>query len=69
VLWGQNNHLSSQNLMKAFQEDTTQEKKQCIRFLELASSGLPYTEMLRTITEPVMYAKELGNHPEEMKFL
>ena len=30
-------------------------------------AGLPYTEMLKTITEPTMYAKELGNCPEEMK--
>jgi hypothetical protein len=53
--------------MKASQEDTTQGKKQRRRFLEPTSGGLPYTEMLRIITEPVMYAKELGNHPEEMK--
>jgi hypothetical protein len=52
--------------MKASQEDTTQEKKQRRRFFELASGGLLYTEMLKTITEPAMYAKELGNHPEEM---
>jgi hypothetical protein len=52
--------------MKSSQEDTTQEKQQCIRFLELASSGLLYIEMLKTTIEPVMYDKELGNHPEEM---
>jgi hypothetical protein len=46
-----------------------QGKKQRIRFLEMAFGGLPYTYMLRTIIEPVMYAKELGNHPEEMKSL
>jgi hypothetical protein len=55
--------------MKASQEDTMQEKQQRKRFLELASSGPPYTEMLRTITKLAMYAKELGNHPEEMKCL
>jgi hypothetical protein len=38
-------------------------KKQHRRFLELASGDLPYTEMIRTITDPMMYAKELGNHP------
>jgi hypothetical protein len=55
--------------MKALQNDTTQGKQQRRRFLELASGGLPYTKMLRTITNLVMYAKEFGNHPEEMKFL
>jgi hypothetical protein len=45
-----------------------QEKQLRRRFLELAFGGLPYTEMLKTIPEPAMYAKELGNHPEEMKF-
>jgi hypothetical protein len=54
--------------MKASQEDIMQEKKLRRRFLELAFGGLPYTEMLKTIPEPTMYAKELGNHPEEMKF-
>jgi hypothetical protein len=53
--------------MKALQEDTTQGRQLRRRFFELAFGGLPYTEMLRTITEPVMYAKEFGNHPEEMK--
>jgi hypothetical protein len=38
------------------------------RFLELAFGGLPYTEMLKIMPEPVMYARELENHPEEMKF-
>jgi hypothetical protein len=46
-----------------------QEKKQCRRFLELASGGPLYTRMLRTITKPVMYANELGNPPEGMRFL
>lgn len=55
--------------MRASQDDTMQEKKQCRRFSELASSGPLYTKMLRTTTEPTMYAKELGNLPEEMKFL
>jgi hypothetical protein len=41
-------------------------KKQCRRFLELASGGLLYREMLKTTIEPVMYAKELGNCPKEM---
>jgi hypothetical protein len=41
----------------------------CRRFLELASGGPLYTKMLRNTTEPVMYAKELGNLPEEMRFL
>jgi hypothetical protein len=53
--------------MRASQEDTTQGKKLRRRFLELAFGGLPYTKMLKTIIEPAMYAKELGNHPEEMK--
>jgi hypothetical protein len=44
-----------------------QEKKLRRRFLELAFGGLPYIEMLKTIPEPSMYAKELGNLPEEMK--
>jgi hypothetical protein len=39
------------------------EKKLRRRFLELAFGGLPYTEMLKNTLEPVMYAKELGNHP------
>jgi hypothetical protein len=34
----------------------------------MAFGGLPYIEMLKNIPEPVMYAKELGNHPKEMKF-
>jgi hypothetical protein len=38
------------------------------RSCELAFGGLPYTEMLRIILEPMMYARELGNHPNEMKF-
>jgi hypothetical protein len=50
--------------MKALLEDTTQGGKLHRRFLELAFGGLPYTEMLKTITELVMYAKELGNHPK-----
>jgi hypothetical protein len=50
--------------MKELHEDTTQEKKQRKRFLELASSGLLYTEILKTTTEPAMYAKELGNCPK-----
>jgi hypothetical protein len=54
--------------MKALQEDTMQGKQLYRRFLELAFCGLPYTEMLKTITELAMYAKELGNHPEVMKF-
>jgi hypothetical protein len=55
--------------MKASQDDTTKEKKQCRRFLELASGGLHYTKILRNTTEPAMYAKELRNHTEEMKCL
>jgi hypothetical protein len=54
--------------MKASHEDIMQEEKLRKRFLELASSGLPSTEMLNIIPNPAMYAKELGNHPEEMKF-
>jgi hypothetical protein len=53
--------------MKASQEDTMWEKKQHRRFLELASSGLLYTKILRNTTEPAMYANELGNLIEEMK--
>jgi hypothetical protein len=53
--------------MKASQEDTMQENPQCKRFLEMASGGPPYTEMLKNTTKPVMYAKELGKLPEEMK--
>jgi hypothetical protein len=54
--------------MKASQEDIMQEKKLCIRFLEMAFGGLPYTEMIKTILEPTMYPKELGNLPKEMKY-
>jgi hypothetical protein len=54
--------------MKALQEDSTLEKQQRRRFLELASGGPLYTEMLKNTTEHVMYAKELGNLPKEMKF-
>jgi hypothetical protein len=39
------------------------------KILRMAFGGLPYKEMLKTITEPAMYAKELGNRPKEMKFL
>jgi hypothetical protein len=53
--------------MKASLEDTTQEKQQHIRFLELAFGGPLYTKMIKNTTEPVMYAKELGNLLEEMK--
>jgi hypothetical protein len=53
--------------MKAMQEATTQGNKERRKFLELAFGGLPYTEMLRTITDPVMYTKELENNPKEMK--
>jgi hypothetical protein len=55
--------------MKASQEDTTQEKEQRRRFLELASGGLLYTEMIRTTIDLALFSKELGNHLEEMKFL
>jgi hypothetical protein len=55
--------------MKASQEDTTQGKQQRRRFLGLAFGGLLYTKMLRNTIRPVMYVKELGNHPEEMKCL
>jgi hypothetical protein len=44
-----------------------QGKKLRRRFLELAFGGLPYTNMLKTIPEPAMYAKELGNLPKDMK--
>ena len=54
--------------MKASQEDTMQGKKLCTRFLELAFGGLLYTEMLKSIPDPVMYAREMENHPKEMKF-
>jgi hypothetical protein len=54
--------------MKESQKDTTQGRKPRRRCLELSFGGLPYREMLKTIIEPAMYAKELGNHPEEMKF-
>jgi hypothetical protein len=54
--------------MKASQEDIMHETKLHRSFLELAFGGLPYIEMLKTILEPEMYAKEFGNHPEEMKF-
>jgi hypothetical protein len=55
-------------LMNASQEDIMQEKKLCRRFLELAFGDLPYIEMLKTIPKPAMYARGLGNHPEEIKF-
>jgi hypothetical protein len=45
-----------------------QGKKLCKRFCELAFGGLCYTEMLKSMTEHVMYSRELENHPEEMKF-
>jgi hypothetical protein len=54
--------------MKASQKDIMQGKRLRKRFLEMAFDGIPYTEMLNTIPEPAMYAKELENHPEEMKF-
>jgi hypothetical protein len=54
--------------MKESQEEITQGKKLRKRFLELVFGGLPYKEMPRTITAPTMYAKELENHLEEMKF-
>jgi hypothetical protein len=44
-------------------------KKQHERFLEMASIGLLYTKMLRNTTKPAMYDEELGNLPEEMRFL
>jgi hypothetical protein len=37
------------------------------KVLRVAFGGLPYIEMLKTILEHVTYAKELGNHPKEMK--
>jgi hypothetical protein len=55
--------------MKASQEYTMQGKKTCKRFLELASGGPLYTKMLRNNTKTVMYAKELGNLPEEIRCL
>jgi hypothetical protein len=44
-----------------------QGKKLHRRFLEMAFGGLPYTDMLKTIPEPTMYARGLGNHLEDMK--
>jgi hypothetical protein len=44
-----------------------QGKEQRRRFLELAFGGLLYIKMLRNTTEPAMYARELGNLPEEMR--
>jgi hypothetical protein len=55
--------------MKESHEHTTQEKKQHRRFLELASSGLLYIKILRNTIKLVMYARELGNLPEEMRCL
>jgi hypothetical protein len=55
--------------MKELQEDTTQENKQHIRFLELASGGLLYIKILRNNIKTVMYARELGNLIEEMRCL
>jgi hypothetical protein len=55
--------------MKASQEEITSGNQQRRRFLELASNGPLYTEMLRTTTDPAMYAKDLGNLPEEMRCL
>jgi hypothetical protein len=55
--------------MKESQEHTTQEKKQHSRFLELASSGLLYIKILRNTINLAMYARELGNLPEEMRCL
>jgi hypothetical protein len=46
-----------------------QGKKQCIRFLEMASSDPLCTKMLWNTIEPAMYAKGLGNLPEEMRCL
>jgi hypothetical protein len=45
-----------------------QEEKLCRIFLEMAFGGLPYTEMLKIMPEPLMYARELEKHPDEMKF-
>jgi hypothetical protein len=52
--------------MKALREENIQGRKQRKRLLELASGGPLYTKMIRNTMEPVMYAKELGNHPKEM---
>ena len=54
--------------MKALQEDITQGKEQRRRFYELAFGGLCYTKILNNILEHAMYASELENHPEEMRF-
>jgi hypothetical protein len=54
--------------MKALQEDIMLEKKLRRRFCELAFGGLRYTQMLKNIPEHVMYASELENHPEDMRF-
>jgi hypothetical protein len=54
--------------MKASQEDITQGKQLRRRFCEMAFGGLRYTEMLKSMPEHVMYARELENHLEEMKF-
>jgi hypothetical protein len=54
--------------MNESQEDITQAKLLRRRFYKLAFGGLPYTEMLKSIPESVMYARELENHLEETKF-
>jgi hypothetical protein len=53
--------------MKALWEEITQGKQLHRRFCELAFAGLLYTEMLKSIPEPVMYSIELEKHPKEMK--
>jgi hypothetical protein len=54
--------------MKALQEAIMQEKKLRRRFHELDFGGLRYAEMINNMPEHVMYASELENHPEEMRF-
>jgi hypothetical protein len=53
--------------MKASLEDITQGKQLRRTFCELAFGGLLYIEMLKSISEPVMYARELQNHLKDMK--
>ena len=49
--------------MKASQEEIMQVKQLHRKFYELAFGSLLYTKMIKSILEPVMYARELENHP------
>jgi hypothetical protein len=53
--------------MKALQDVTMQEKQQLKRFFIHDCGGIPFIRMLKNFVRLVMFSKELGSLPGEMR--